>query len=57
VIAEGIETREQQQERRLGCVLGRGYLFAKPMPIAEARRLLVRPVYGAGAGASRADAT
>jgi EAL domain-containing protein (putative c-di-GMP-specific phosphodiesterase class I) len=32
VVAEGIETREQfDMLRRLGCPLGQGYLFAKPL--------------------------
>ncbi|MCB5163167.1 EAL domain-containing protein [Marinomonas algarum] len=36
VIAEGIETEEQQQTlMRLGCQLGQGYLFAKPEYICD----------------------
>jgi EAL domain-containing protein (putative c-di-GMP-specific phosphodiesterase class I) len=36
-VVEGIETSEQLARlRRLGCPLGQGYLFAKPMAAAEA---------------------
>jgi EAL domain-containing protein (putative c-di-GMP-specific phosphodiesterase class I) len=46
VVAEGIETTEQLALLRdLGCDRGQGYLFAKALPAAEARRFLV----GAGA--------
>jgi diguanylate cyclase (GGDEF)-like protein len=41
VVAEGIETdRQADQLRELGCDLGQGYLFARPMPADAARRLL-----------------
>jgi diguanylate cyclase (GGDEF)-like protein/PAS domain S-box-containing protein len=41
VIAEGIETQTQLAVLRdLGCPLGQGYLFAKPLPIIEVRRFL-----------------
>jgi diguanylate cyclase (GGDEF)-like protein len=41
VVAEGIET-ERQAERlgELGCDLGQGYLFARPMPAVDVRKLL-----------------
>ena len=41
VVAEGIET-DRQAERllELGCDLGQGYLFSRPVPAAEARKLL-----------------
>jgi EAL domain-containing protein (putative c-di-GMP-specific phosphodiesterase class I) len=46
VVAEGIETTEQADAlRELGCDIGQGYLFAKPLP-SEAMELL-------GAGAPR----
>ena len=41
VIAEGIETREQVADlRELGCPLGQGYLFARPLPPEELDGLL-----------------
>ncbi|EPC00618.1 hypothetical protein L861_06670 [Litchfieldella anticariensis FP35 = DSM 16096] len=41
VVAEGIETVEQRDTlRALGCDLLQGYLFAKPMPLAELRTFL-----------------
>jgi diguanylate cyclase (GGDEF)-like protein len=44
VVAEGIETREQSLElKRLGCRFGRGYLFAKPLPFADATAMLHAP--------------
>ena len=40
VIAEGIETVEQARElSALGCGVGQGFLFARPMPAAEVERL------------------
>ena len=41
VVAEGIETAEQLDSLRdLGCAIGQGYYFAKPMPGDEAGELL-----------------
>lgn len=40
VVAEGIETRAQQEDLTLRhCDLLQGYLFARPMPLEELRRL------------------
>lgn len=36
VIAEGVETREQSQLlQTIGCAVGQGYFFARPMPAAQ----------------------
>ena len=44
VVAEGIETEAQRRRLiELGCGLGQGYLFSRPVPAAQAGRLL-RPV-------------
>ncbi len=41
VIAEGIETQAQLNTlHQLGCHLGQGFLFARPLPIDQALRLL-----------------
>jgi diguanylate cyclase (GGDEF)-like protein/PAS domain S-box-containing protein len=41
VVAEGIEEEEQAVElRRLGCAVGQGFFYAKPVPAAEFDRLL-----------------
>lgn len=41
VVAEGIETIHQlHQLRILGCEYGQGYLFSRPVPAAEAEKLL-----------------
>jgi EAL domain-containing protein (putative c-di-GMP-specific phosphodiesterase class I) len=43
VTGEGIETAEQHVAlRRLGCDLGQGYLFARPMPVDDLVRYLAR---------------
>ena len=44
VIAEGVETREQQKRIvGLGCLIGQGFLFARPMPASEVVALLPTP--------------
>ena len=41
VVAEGIETEAQfEQLRLMGCDVGQGFLFARPLPAFEAGRLL-----------------
>jgi diguanylate cyclase (GGDEF)-like protein len=43
VVAEGIETPEQaDRARRMGCDLGQGFLFARPVAAASVRALLRR---------------
>ncbi|MFI7544529.1 putative bifunctional diguanylate cyclase/phosphodiesterase [Actinoplanes sp. NPDC049599] len=43
-VAEGIETAEQAAELQLlGCSVGQGYLFARPLPPAELHELLLSP--------------
>jgi EAL domain-containing protein (putative c-di-GMP-specific phosphodiesterase class I) len=41
VVAEGLETEEHLDTlRRLGCRLGQGYLFSRPVDVATATALL-----------------
>ncbi len=41
VVAEGIEREEElQMLAGMGCELGQGYLFSKPVPLAQAERML-----------------
>ena len=43
VVAEGIETaRQAERLRELGCTLGQGYLFSRPMPAAATTRAPAR---------------
>ena len=43
-VAEGIETAEQAAELQLlGCGVGQGYLFARPLPPGELHELLISP--------------
>jgi EAL domain-containing protein (putative c-di-GMP-specific phosphodiesterase class I) len=59
VVAEGIETEAQfEQLRSMGCDVGQGFLFARPLPAPEAGRLLTARrsrastrAFAAGAGA------
>jgi EAL domain-containing protein (putative c-di-GMP-specific phosphodiesterase class I) len=40
VVAEGVETVDQlDQLRQLGCELGQGYLFSRPVPADKAIKL------------------
>ena len=40
-VAEGIETEEQHEElKRLGCQIGQGYYYYRPMPLEEIDKLL-----------------
>ncbi|MGA2926541.1 MAG: PAS domain S-box protein, partial [Solirubrobacteraceae bacterium] len=56
VIAEGIETPTQLATlRKLKCPLGQGYLFARPLPLAEAQQLINRPDQPPTAGPRRGD--
>jgi EAL domain-containing protein (putative c-di-GMP-specific phosphodiesterase class I) len=44
VVAEGVETGEQAEAlRSLGCELGQGYLYARPLPAEGIEELLARP--------------
>lgn len=44
VIAEGVETKEQEAILlELGCKLGQGYLYGRPMPLAEFEQLYIIP--------------
>jgi diguanylate cyclase (GGDEF)-like protein/PAS domain S-box-containing protein len=57
-IAEGIETVEQWQTvRALGCELGQGYLFSRPVPPDEIGRMLSEAVSPDGASARSARGT
>ncbi|MDP1941681.1 MAG: EAL domain-containing protein, partial [Gallionella sp.] len=43
VIAEGVETEEQRQKLLdIGCTNFQGYLFSKPVPIAQFEAFLIR---------------
>jgi EAL domain-containing protein (putative c-di-GMP-specific phosphodiesterase class I) len=43
VIAEGVETQEQRRQlAEMGCRLYQGYLFSRPVPLAEFDALMLR---------------
>jgi len=58
VTAEGIETEEQyRQLRELGCELGQGFLFSRPIPAADMEEMLARdPVWRVSSHEGRAMA-
>ena len=44
VVAEGIETQDQVQRlRAMGCLLGQGYFFSKPLPPNQIETLMHHP--------------
>ena len=52
MIAEGIETNDQADWfRTLGCRLGQGFLYARPMPMADVDRYLLSRERGAAESA------
>jgi EAL domain-containing protein (putative c-di-GMP-specific phosphodiesterase class I) len=56
VLAEGIETADQlEQLRALGCELGQGYYFSRPMPRREAEEMISRHPSIAAKGHPAAD--
>ena len=45
IIAEGIETAEQEAMlKNLGCRLGQGYLYSRPIPLDEFERNFAKPL-------------
>lgn len=53
-VAEGIETiHESHKLQGIGCHVGQGYLFAKPMPKAQLIGLMRKRMMGAGEPAAR----
>jgi EAL domain-containing protein (putative c-di-GMP-specific phosphodiesterase class I) len=49
-VAEGIETRHESHKlQAIGCQIGQGYLFAKPMPKGELIRIVRQRLAGASA--------
>jgi PAS domain S-box-containing protein len=58
VTAEGIETEEQRRHlQRLGCTIGQGYLFGRPVPAAEVVGTVRLPAAGVALGARGRSAT
>lgn len=54
MVAEGIETEGQFEAlREMGCDIGQGYLFARPLPADAAQRLLAPSRLGAATRAGR----
>jgi len=54
-VAEGIETpHESHKLEAIGCQIGQGYLFAKPMPKAQLLGIVRHRMTGSSAGRCRA---
>jgi diguanylate cyclase (GGDEF)-like protein/PAS domain S-box-containing protein len=55
VIAEGVETEQQENElRMLGCLQAQGYLYGRPMPAGHMLQLIADPLGAVAAAASTA---
>lgn len=47
VVAEGIETKQQMKQlQKLGCQLGQGYLFSRPLPKENALKFILEQKNG-----------
>ena len=58
LVAEGVETEVQlERMRNFGINAIQGYLFSKPLPAAQLRRLISEPIFGALTQAKRAAET
>jgi EAL domain-containing protein (putative c-di-GMP-specific phosphodiesterase class I) len=58
LVAEGVETEVQlERMRNFGINAIQGYLFSKPLPAAQLRRVISEPIFGALAQPKRAAET
>jgi diguanylate cyclase (GGDEF)-like protein len=58
LVAEGVETEVQlERMRNFGINAIQGYLFSKPLPAAQLRRVISEPIFGALSQAKRAAET
>ncbi len=58
LVAEGVETEMQlERMRNFGINAIQGYLFSKPLPAAQLRRVISEPIFGALTQAKRAAET
>jgi diguanylate cyclase (GGDEF)-like protein len=58
LVAEGVETEIQlERMRNFGINAIQGYLFSKPLPAAQLRRVISEPIFGALSQAKRAAET